>query len=301
MRKEGMLKKSVKEHTGNILSRVAEAAQTLSARQRQICAYILGNYQKAAFHTVETLAEASKTSPATVIRTIKSLGYANFKEMQKDLHDVLFSNNITVWWELERSLTSPEETGERESTFSWTARDNVEAIQNSATPQLLHDFETAVDLLEKAGRIAIFAGRSTKAAAFYLYFMLQQLSTNTFLLDSFGADLLYDELLTLTRDDIFLALSIGGPHFGKRTLEAVEFAAHNGIPTILITTHASCPAAKHADITLYVTQPRHHYSIVSAITLVEALVVELGKRKKETALARIRQLEQVLIKQNVTI
>jgi len=290
-----------KDQAANVLAVLAGAAETLPHRQRQICSYILNNYQKTAFQTVEALAEASKTSPATVVRTIKALGYNNFKDLQKEIHDVLFANNISVWWELERSLQGEDRPEDHEPTFNWTARDNVESIQNSATPQLLRDFTAAVDLLERAGKIAIFASRSTKAAAFYLYFMLQQLSTNTRLLDSFGADLLYDELLTLTKDDVFLALSIGGPHFGKRTLEAVAFAAQNNIPTILITTQASCPAAMHADITLYVAQPRRHYSIVSAITLVEALVVELGKRKKETSLARIRQLEKVLIEQKVTI
>ncbi|MDR2523527.1 MAG: MurR/RpiR family transcriptional regulator [Synergistaceae bacterium] len=291
---------SIAERQSNVFSTLNAAAQNLPHRQRELCAYILSHYQEAAFYSMEALAEASNTSLSTVVRTTKALGYDTYRDLQKDMHKTLFKNNFSVWWELERSLDNFSEDDPEESTFTWVARDNVEAVQNTATPQLLNDFKIVADILDGAGKIGIFGTRSTKAVAFYFYYMLQQFSHNAFLLDAIGSDQLYDELLNFTPNDVLFMLSLGWPHFATRTLNAVEFAAKNKLPTILITNHPVCPAVQHANITLYAAPTQRHYSLVPVLTLIEGLVVELGRRKKSAARTKIRRIEQVLTEENVT-
>ena len=288
------------DYKANVITLLNAAIKNLPHRQRKLCEYILNNYQEVAFYTIETLASASNTSQSTVVRTIRALGYDNYRDLQKDIHKIVIANNISVWWELQRSLDEPNEGDFNESTFTRTAKDNVEAIQNTTTPQLLKNFVVATDLLAKARKIGVFGTRSTKAVAFYLYFMLQQLSNNALLLDAIGADQIYDELLNFSRDDVFVALSLGGPHFTKRTIDAVEFAYKNDIPTILITNDLVNPAFQYATVILQTASTQLHYSIVPPITLIEALVVAFGKCRTDTSRQKIHQIDKALTEQNIT-
>lgn len=283
----------------SFLAKLLASMEELPHSQQEVCSFIVNHYQEVAFQTVAELALASSTSPSTIIRTIKSLKYGSYRDLQNDIRATLRSNNVSVWWELERSLDDSEQGPEH--TFTWIARDNIETLQASATVQLIKGFNDAIELLEKSQRACIFGGRSTKAASFYLYYMLQQITSNAFLLDAIGAGQLYDELINFTPKDVFIALSFGGPHHYKRTLEAVDFAYEQGIPIILLTTLPPNIATKKATVTIYLATAKHHYSLVPVFTLIEALVIELGKRNKDMAQKKIRKIEETLTKQNMTL
>ncbi len=287
-------------HGETLLAHIQEVAKDLPHGQQNICSYIHTHYQEVAFQTVEELATASDTSTSSVVRVVKALGYSKYKDLQKDIRKILLPSNLSVWWDFDYSLSSKNIKSQDEHTLTWVARDNVETIQSMITPQLLEQFSVASAMLHNAERICIYGGRSTKAVVFYMYYLLQQISGKAHLLDAVGSGQIYEELINFTPKDVFVALSLGGPHFYSRTLDAMEVAANHGIPTLLITTHTSCPSIPYADTVLFVSNARSHYSIVSALTLVEALVVEFGRNNKNISREKLKKTENILVDYGVT-
>ncbi len=74
-----------------------------------------------------------------------------------------------------------------------------------------------------------------------------------------------------------------------------------GIPIILLTTELSNPAAPMADAVLCVSPARNHYTMAPALTVLEALVIELGKRSRAQAMKKLRKLEKILGEKGVTL
>ena len=73
----------------DVFARLRMGIQQFPTQQKTICSYILNNHQKVAFYTVEELGRASDTSPATVVRVVKRLGYDSYKELLEDLQKTL--------------------------------------------------------------------------------------------------------------------------------------------------------------------------------------------------------------------
>jgi len=108
-------------------------------------------------------------------------------------------------------------------------------------------------------------------------------------------------LLNYGKEDLIIAVSIGGPHFVIRTHDIIAYAKENGIPTLLITNDLGNQAIDNSTVSLCVGRTRYHYSIVQPIVIAEALVIELGLRKKHSAQKKLHKLEQLLDEKGITL
>ena len=265
-----------------------------TSMQKKVCSYALNNHQKIPFITVEEYAHACGASPATVVRTIKALGYANYHEMQAEFEALLLGTRVSLWWELERSIDDNDD----DFPLAWVAKDNIRAIQSSITPYMVERYHEAVDLLIGAKQIYILGMRSSMGAAVFFYSMMNQMLPGVRL--GGGSEVIYDELVDLGPEDVLFAISLGGPHHAKATAKAMRFAAANAIPTLLIANTPASPSSDLASISLYVSSADKHYSIVPCMTLLESLIVSVGKKCREQAKKKLRKLEEVLVSEDIT-
>ena len=130
--------------------------------------------------------------------------------------------------------------------------------------------------------------------------MLTQTFDTSHILHS-GGDELYAQLVDLNSSDAIVAISLGGPHFTRTTVQAVKYAHRNKVPTILISNDPSSPAVEFATIKLQAAQTKQHYSVIPALIVVETLLVELGQRKKSVAVKKLHRLEEVLADEQITM
>lgn len=287
--------KSEKHFTEDVFVRLRNGVDQLSSKQKLVCAYILENYQQVAFYTVEELAALCSASPATVVRTVKALGYASYHALLAEFQKLLVSSNASLWWEMEQSWTGDI----KDIPLPWVTKDNIEALQNGLTPELLERFAMGVAMLASAKRIHIVAMRSSRSAAIFFYSMLSQLISNVSMVDH-GAEELYDKLVDFNEEDLLVVISLGGPHYACTSIDVVTYAKENNIPSILLTNDPSCPAVAHASLSLCVAQTQKHYSLVPVLTILEAFVIAIGQKKKDSAQKKLRKLEKILVKQNIT-
>lgn len=289
-----------KEHY--LFEKLRQGVSDFPSRQRRLCSFILENYQQVAFMNVEELAKASGVSPATVVRTTSHLGYESFHEFLDALKGVILPTRISLWWQVEESWKGklPAKKTDRSILAETTLR-NVESLQNSLTPILLENFQRAGEVLKNARKISILAFRSTQGIALYAYTLFCQFLPHVSLPGHSGSDDMYSHLVDLSQEDVLLVLSVGGPHYAARTIEGAEFVHSRGVPVVLITTDISCPAAKFASVILPVKPASGHYSTVSVMNVLDALIIVLGRHYKKTATMKLRTLEKLLQEKNITL
>ncbi|MCP5916224.1 hypothetical protein NL317_29835, partial [Klebsiella pneumoniae] len=66
------------------------------------------------------------------------------------------------------------------------------------------------------------------------------------------------------------------------------------VPIILFTDQLSCPIVPSATAVLKVAVSQNHYSILPVFALVEALVLEIGKRTSPDSIRTIKELVSTL-------
>ncbi len=290
------------EAEGDLFSRLRQGIRDFPSQQQLVCRHILENYQQVAFMTVEELGQVSGVSPATVVRTVARLGYESYHDLLQEIQTMLIATRTSLWWQIEKSWDERElpDFASEGRALSEVARQNVESIQRSLSPLLMENFTRACKALKDARRIAILGLRSSRGAALICYSLFHQFLDNVFLPDHAGSDEMYADLVDFDSGDVLLAISVGGPHFACRTLEAVSFAHDQGVPVVLITTDMNCPAAPSADVLLHVVATEGHYSLVPVLTVIDALVVELGHHYRERATKKLRTLEKLLVERKIT-
>lgn len=306
----------------NLLEALHAGSQNLPMRQRQVCSYLLNNYQQVAFMTIKEAAKQSGLSPSTIVRTAVSLGFKSYHSLRQSLKSLLFSSKTSLWWQMEMSWNE-EETDENGETNQITyfpqkgngekiieksehplfisTRDNIESLAQSLTPLLFENFDRAADLLEKATRIFMLGMRSSHGIVRYGYSLFHQFMSNVYMADRSSHEEMFDDLVDLLPGDCLLAVSCGWPHYAKRTFDAIQVAHSMHIPVILLTTEFSNPAVPLADVVLNIPPGKNHYTMAPVLTVIEALVVELGRRMKKSAILKLRRLENLLVEKKITL
>jgi len=301
--KERKMHYKEEKRPSDFFEKLRQGAREFSQRQRMVCLFIIAEYQRVAFLTVEQLAEEAQVSAATVVRTVAHLGYDSYGALQDEIQELLLMTRTSLWWQLEESWKeeASEFSSEEGDLLFRVIATNAESIRNSLSLHLAEEFTRAVECLASAEHIALLGMRSSRGAIMYAFSLLQQFRKNVSCPSLQGADEIYAPLMDLTPRDAVLALSVGGPHYAVSTVEAVRFAHERSVKVVLITNDLACPAVAWADHVLCVSATKEHYSVVPAITLLEALVVALGKHSREEAVEKLRALEKVLGEKKLTL
>ncbi len=310
------------QNEASLLEKLHTGAQNLPVRQRQVCDYLLNNYQQVAFMTIKEVAKTSGLSPSTIVRTAASLGFNSYNSLRQSIKSLLFSSKASLWWQMEMSWNEEQAADEEESN-SWrfipqgnngemitrksehplfiSTKGNIESLTQSLTPLLFENFDKAAELLEKATRIFMLGMRSSHGIVRYGYSLFHQFMSNVYMADRSSHEELFDDLIDLVPGDCLFAVSCGWPHYARRTLEVISVAHSMRIPIVLLTTELSNPAVPLADVVLGIPPGKTHYTMAPALTVLEAMVIELGRRLKASAIIKLRRLEELLKEKDITL
>jgi DNA-binding MurR/RpiR family transcriptional regulator len=110
---------------------------------------------------------------------------------------------------------------------------------------------------------------------------------------------MWDRLLGLKNGDVVVGISF--PRYTKDTVEVLRFAKSRGLKTLAITDTLISPLAQYADHVLTARYRMDSFieSFTAALSLINAVVTELGVRNQKTTLASLEDLEEVWKNQEV--
>jgi DNA-binding MurR/RpiR family transcriptional regulator len=127
------------DNPGTTINKIVDIKDSLPKKQRQLCDYILKNYQSIGLITIKELANNAKVGISTVIRTINALGYENFNDLRKDIYDE--SMPSVSKWTLKKSFTEIQREGGKVPTLVQVWKESVNLLNKSLNSDLLENID----------------------------------------------------------------------------------------------------------------------------------------------------------------
>lgn len=257
----------------------------LTSVEQRVADYILKNSESVVHMSIASFAEEAGVAKSAVVRCCKSLGFDGYSEMKITLAGELSQNKK---WNFVPYIDS---------------KDSVEVIMNkifSANVKALHDtaekidsqvLQNAVDLLDNAKTIYVYAIGTSGGIASEFQYRLMQIGKTAICVN----DVPTMKVSTLNIRDGDVAVGIS--HSGRTiaTIEALQLAKMRGAKTLCLTSYPGSKITKYADCALEVYSDEIDYpmeaisSRIAHLSLIDVLTITLSARYYEDALERAKQ------------
>ena len=272
----------------DILSLIQSSMPTFSKGQKLIANFILESYDKAAFMTASRLGKTVNVSESTVVRFAAELGYDGYPAMQKALQEMI-RNKLTS---IQRIEVSNDRIGNQD-ILSMVMQSDIEKIRMTLEETGRADFDRSVDAIVSARRIYILGIRSSSAIASFLGFYFNLIFENVVIIHSNSVSEVFEQILRIGPGDVIIGVSF--PRYSRRTVKAMQYARDRGATVVAITDSEVSPLAPIADHTLMAKSDMASFvdSLVAPLSLVNALIVAVGRRKNDDLSATFGALEQI--------
>ena len=272
----------------DILTTIHSQMDTLSKGQKRIAEYIAESYDKAAFMTANKLGKMVNVSESTVVRFAVELGFDGYPSMQKALQEVV-RNKLTS---VQRIGVSNDRFGDQDYV-SMVLQSDMESIRITSEALDRTVLEAAVSAIVAAKNIYIVGVRSSAAISLYMNFYFRNIFDHVHMVTANATSEMFEQMLHVSEQDVVIGISL--PRYSTRTVKMIKFAKDNGAKTVVITDSMDAPAAKNADFTLVAKSDMVSVvdSLVAPMSIVNALVVAVGRRKEQEMSRIFENLEKI--------
>lgn len=272
----------------DILTLIQENMHTFSKGQKRIANFILESYDKAAFMTASKLGKRVGVSESTVVRFAAELGYDGYPDMQKSLQKMI-RNRLTS---VQRIEVTNDRIGDQD-LLSMVLQSDMEKIRLTLEELDRDMFEKVVDAIVSARKIYIIGVRSSAAIATFLSFYFNLIFDNVVKVSANTASEVFENLLRVGEGDVVLGVSF--PRYSSRTVQAMSFARDRGATTVAITDSEASPLTPICTYTLKARSDMASFgdSLVAPLSLVNALLVAVSRKKNDDLAATFQTLEHI--------
>ena len=271
----------------DVLHIIQEGMPGFSKGQKRIAAYILSDYDKAAFMTASKLGGLVNVSESTVVRFASALGYDGYPAMQKALQDIVRSKLTSI----QRINAAGDIFGG--DVVSSVLQTDMDKIRLAIDEIDRTDFNKVLDLLTKANHIYILGVRSSAFLAGYMHFYLHSIFEKVTLVTSNSAGDILESLLRIGPGDVLIGISF--PRYSQATVKGVQYAHDKGADVIAITDSVLSPLYPLASATLKVRSDMISFvdSLVAPMSVINAVVVAAGYAKNSDIARTFNRLEDI--------
>lgn len=270
----------------DLMYRINEKYKKMSKGQKLISEYIMNNYEKAAFMTASKLGNKVGVSESTVVRFANMLGYDGYPKLQKALQE-LIRNKLTTLQRIEMTSDLDEST-----LLKSVLKADMNNIRLTLEEVNKDDFDKVVESIFSARNIYILGLRSAAPLAQFMGYYLSFIFDNVRLVTS-GINDILEQLVHISPQDLLIGISF--PRYARRTVEAVNFAKDKGAIIVAITDAILSPLTSYADYILLARSDMASFvdSLVAPLSLINALIVAVGIRKKPDISSDFLELEKI--------
>ena len=129
--------------------------------------------------------------------------------------------------------------------------------------------------------------------------MSEQLKSRLMLTLGWAGIISSEQMMSIGEGDVIVAISF--PRYSKKVINAVAFAKKSGADVIALTDSEASPIASDADQALFARSDMASFSdsLVAPLSVINALVVAVSRKKKEELTVRLHQLESIWEEFNV--
>ena len=227
----------------NVLLRLREAQRAMSTTEASIAQYICAHPQEAAQLTVRELADKTYSSPSSVVRLCRFVGFDGYKKFRQelllDVH-MLGETNCHEEIELDGTATVSE-------IIESITKQNIQCLEDTRCLLDVEAVTTCVELLRKARTILLFGIGASLCVARDAYLKFLRVDKPCIINDDWHSQLL--QARNAVKEDVGIVFSYSGQT--AEMIECIKAMKENGTPVIAMTRSAPSPAAKLADYRLH--------------------------------------------------
>lgn len=227
---------------------LSNQTKNLNQNENEILSYCIKNIGKIQTIKIQELADELYTSPATLVRFCKKLGFHGFSEFRVALKMEYEEGN-----HLEESHSSD---------FFRDIEKTMELINEKVIDRVIKD-------IHKARRIEVYAVGSSRMVANEISKKFQSIGKLAFSYDD--SSLMNVSASQLSKEDMVIALSTSGET--PLILSACAMAKSKGATIVSVTDISANPQTKMSDTSLYVTSTSFTKSNIIIKSRVQLLIL----------------------------
>ncbi len=280
-----------------ILQLINTKYDSLTKKFKLVADFIRSNYTVVPFLTINELGARIGVSNATITRFSQEMGFEGYSALQKKIQGIV-EEEILFMREVKYSITSKGIDDDEKNTLQRMIDLNTATLQQTYSEKLQQGFKDAVELIAGSRKIYILGSRSSFTPAYYLYYMLGQFMGDVELI-SMGTGDAYNRLAFIKDDDLLIAFNFA--QCTKFTATVTEHFRERGNKIIAVTDSYSSPIAKKAHVVLIAKNSPATYSFVSAMTILNAIVVELGILNERETLEQLKLQQRIALEKDVYV
>jgi len=279
---------------GDLLKAIENKMSEFSKGQRLIASYILKSYDKAAYLTAAKLGAIVGVSESTVVRFAIELGYDGYPDFQHSLQEII-RNRLTSFQRIEVTNNLIGDSNVLDKVLLSDAekiRKTMEEIDHAS-------FEESVDRIVSAKRIYIIGVRSSSSLAGFLNFNFRMIFDNVKFVQTTSGSEMFEQIMRIGEGDVMIAISF--PRYSKRIINAVEYARSKNANVVALTDSKLSPIAQYANQLLIAQSDMASFvdSLVAPLSIINAMIVAVSRKKQDELTERLRILEEVWEKYDV--
>ncbi len=272
----------------DLIKKIQDGTPDFSKGQKLIANYIINHYDKAAFMTAARLGEIVGVSESTVVRFAIELGFDGYPKLQKVLQE-LIKSKLTAVQRIEVTSNRINEDNILKSVL----HSDMEKLKITLEEMDQESFNQAVECILNAKKLYILGVRSAAPLASFLGFYFNLIFDNIRLVHTTSVSEMFEQIIRVSEDDVVIGISF--PRYSKRTIKALQFVKSQGAKVIAITDSKESPLAETADHSLIARSDMASFvdSLVAPLSIINALIVAVGMRKKQDVYDIFEKLEKI--------
>ena len=269
----------------NVLLRLREVVPSLSSTERQIARYILANPNETTLLTIRQLAQRTFSSPSSVVRVCRAIGFGGYKELRHALTREIAALGETGSHR-EQDI-SPQDS--LQEIVDKVTRNNIQCLQDTRQLLLLDQLEQCVDLVAQARTVLLFGIGSSLCVAKDTYLKFLRLDKPCVVNEDSHSQLL--QARNAKPEDVSIVFSYSGQT--AEMIQCIREMKANGVPVIAVTRYYPSEVAQLADHVLYVAANESLFrngamsSRMSQLNVMDILYTAYASRNYEYTLRRL--------------
>ncbi len=278
----------------DLLKIIEDKIPTLSKGHRRIATYIVEHYDKAAYMTAAKLGVQVGISESTVVRFADELGFDGYPALQHSLQEIV-RNKLTT---LQRMEITSDRIGNND-ILDKVVQSDIDKIRITLDRINHEHFNTAIDAIVNAENIYILGMRSSSSLASFMAFYFNLIFDNARCINMSGGSETLEQVMRISSKDVLIGISF--PRYSKRSINAVKYAKSQGAHVVAITDSNISPIAAYADSLLLAESDMASFvdSLVAPLSIINAIIVATGMKKKEEVANTFTKLEEIWEKYEV--
>ncbi len=275
------------EQDVNILERIHASYYHLTAAERKVADYVLGNSDQVQFMSITQLAEECGIAEATVSRFCRSLKLKGFNAFKIELAKTSAASSQKL---LDQNPDTPQGRWAKAAALS------SDAIRQTLDLADAHQIQKAVELFEKAPRVMCIGSGGSMIMASECAHLFSTVTGKFHTVSDSHSQM--SAAATMAQEDVIVLFSYSGATTSG--LQVLELAKSRGIRTVLVTKFPKSPAAKLADVVLRCGSNEGPFQFgsvpakVAQLIVMDCLFQEYCHRNREKSEENIQRIAAAL-------